>query len=448
MEYNQFIIKKLFTNISFCFLFLGQYLAAQNYNSWFTGNPVDSLASPSGGICLMGGATEDDNAMRWFLQRANGGDVLVLRASGSNGYNDYLYSQLGVQVNSVETILCNNASSSYDTYVLSRIEKAEAVWFAGGNQWNYISYWRNTPVDSLLNKALRERNIVIGGTSAGMAIMGGMYFSAQNGTVTSAIAMTNPYNAQVSIDSAAFLKNPYLENVITDTHFDNPDRRGRLATFLARIRQDYSLEGKAIACEEYTAVCIDSGGTALVYGGGPASNDKAYFVQVNCAIENNVPETCQPGTPLSWNQSGSALKVLTIPGIPSGNFALNLKNWQSAPNVNWQDWSVNNGQLTTLVSGAPDCSLMKAKTPEIPSSRRLISEPGSNRFRLMFLASEPGNFTVRMFNSFGLEIPIKISNAHHGEIIIEPLYNIPGIFTLTAMPESGLVFRQKIFLQP
>ena len=43
---------------------------------------------------MMGGATEDDNAMKWFLERANGGDVLILRASGSDGYNQYLYSQL------------------------------------------------------------------------------------------------------------------------------------------------------------------------------------------------------------------------------------------------------------------------------------------------------------------------------------------------------------------
>ena len=42
----------------------------------------------------MGGASEDDNAMKWFLERANGGDVLVLRATGADGYNDYLFSSL------------------------------------------------------------------------------------------------------------------------------------------------------------------------------------------------------------------------------------------------------------------------------------------------------------------------------------------------------------------
>lgn len=53
-------------------------LFGQNYTSYLTGNPTDMVTNPLGGICLMGGATEDDNAMKWFLQRANGGDILVL----------------------------------------------------------------------------------------------------------------------------------------------------------------------------------------------------------------------------------------------------------------------------------------------------------------------------------------------------------------------------------
>jgi hypothetical protein len=38
----------------------------------------------------MGGASEDDNAMKWFLQRANGEDIIILRTSGSDGYNAYI----------------------------------------------------------------------------------------------------------------------------------------------------------------------------------------------------------------------------------------------------------------------------------------------------------------------------------------------------------------------
>ena len=71
---------------------------SQTYTSYFTGNTNDLVTLPVGGMCLMGGATEEDEAMKWFLERAEGGDVLVLRTSGSDGYNDYMYSGLGVTI--------------------------------------------------------------------------------------------------------------------------------------------------------------------------------------------------------------------------------------------------------------------------------------------------------------------------------------------------------------
>jgi cyanophycinase-like exopeptidase len=132
-------------------VFFNSFLTfSQNYTSYFTGNSTDLVTNPQGGICLMGGASEDDNAMKWFLERANGGDVLVLRATGADGYNDYLFSGLGINVNSVETIVCNNTNASSDAYVINKINQAEAIWFAGGNQWTYISYWRNSPVSQAI----------------------------------------------------------------------------------------------------------------------------------------------------------------------------------------------------------------------------------------------------------------------------------------------------------
>ena len=102
----------------------------------------------------MSGGREDDDAMRWFLRRSGGGDVVVLRASGSDGYNDYMYNKLGVHINSVESIVFQDEAAARDPYVLKQIADAEAIWFAGGDQWNYVSFWRNTAVDSLINQAI------------------------------------------------------------------------------------------------------------------------------------------------------------------------------------------------------------------------------------------------------------------------------------------------------
>ncbi len=331
-------------------------LNAQNYTSYFIGNQQDLSTQALGGICLMGGASEDDNAMKWFLEKANGGDIIVLRTSGSDGYNNYMYNSLGVNVNSVETIVCNNEAASNETYIHERIKKAEAIWFAGGNQWTYISYWRNTPIDSLINSAITDRNIVIGGTSAGMAIMGDYYFSAQNGTITSANALQNPFNATLTIDSASFINNNKLQNTITDTHFDNPDRKGRLITFMSRIYNDFNTPSKAIACDEYTAVCIENNGTAKVYGGFPQYDDYAYFVEVNCEIPDPSPETCISGTPLTWSYNNEALKVYKIAGTSNGDNTFNLNNWQNNTGGTWLNWSVNQGVFSEIVGSEPNCT--------------------------------------------------------------------------------------------
>jgi cyanophycinase-like exopeptidase len=354
---HQELIKNLKMKLLIPFLLIAFQisLSSQSYTSYFTGNALDTVVSPSGGICMMGGATEHDEAMKWFLQRCNGGDVLVLRATGSNGYNTYLYSQLHIPVHSVESIVCNNASASYDPYVLQKIMQAEGIWFAGGDQWDYVSYWRNTPVDSLINEAIQNRNIVIGGTSAGMAILGGYYFSAKNGSVTSGAALANPYTGKVTVDSAAFLHCPFLENVITDTHYDNPDRSGRHVAFLARILTDWGIEAKGIACDEYTAVCIGTDGIAHVYGDYPGSDDNAYFIQTNCESAIPNPEICSSGTPLTWNLNGEALKVYKIKGIFSGSNTFDVNDWKTGTGGEWENWYVNTGVMSISESDRIHC---------------------------------------------------------------------------------------------
>ena len=349
----------------FCALLcLGHLLQAQNYTSFFTGNSTNVSVAPFGGVCLMGGATEDDNAMRWFLERANGGDVLVIRASGSDGYNDYFFSQLGITINSVETIVFNNATAAQEAYIHERINEAEAIWIAGGNQWNYVSYWRNTPIAERINSAINDRNIVIGGTSAGMAILGGAYFTAENGTVTSLQATNDPYNSKMAISNDAFLQVPYMSNVITDTHYDDPDRRGRHFAFLARAMTDYGETYYGIACEEYTAVCIDPDGMARVFGGYPDFNDAAFFLIPNCALEDGTPEQCTSGQPLTWDRNDLAVKGYQIYGTPTGLYTFDVANWNMGTNGFWQDWSANEGLFQVTHPGEPlDC--MMVNTEEI-----------------------------------------------------------------------------------
>lgn len=410
----------------------------QNFTTYYTGDTADAVVQATGGICLMGGATEDDNAMRWFLQRCAGGDVLVLRASGSDGYNAYLYSQLGVTVNSVVTIVCNNALASNEPYIHERIQRAEGIWFAGGDQWDYVSYWRGTAIDSLINRAIHERNIVIGGTSAGMAIQGSHYFSAENGTVTSATAMGNPYAPAVTPDSAHFLENDWLQNVITDTHYDSPDRRGRHVTFMARMLVDYGVDARGIACDEYTAVCIDTNGIASVYGGWPSNDDNAYFVQVNCEIQGNAPEVCQANVPLQWDQNGEALKVYAVKGTANGANTFDLRDWETGTGGTWEAWSVYSNAFFNNSTGPIACGPVGVDIEE-GIGVRLWPQPFSGGI-LHWDEMPVGAWEVEIWSVSGKRVAIV--DAEDGVMSIEPLGS--GIYWLRVSGEQGIISRKLI----
>lgn len=331
----------------------------QAFTSYYTGDTIDVVSSPTSGTVLMGGASENDYAMRWFLERADGGDVLVLRASGEDGYNDYFYSELGISVNSVQTIVCNSAAASFDPYLIAQIENAEALWFAGGDQWDYISFWRDTPVEDAINFVVNEKKIPIGGTSAGSAIMGEAYFSAENGSATSAQSLYDPFNDYMTLGYDDFIQNPVTMDLITDTHYDNPDRRGRHVAFLARLFNDYGHPFYGIGCEEYTAVCIDENNIAHAYGSYPGEEDYVYFIQVNC-FEPQEPELCVDGEKLTWNRNDVALKVIKMGADNFGSGTLDLNDWKTAAgdDFTWENWWVEDGILNVLSdASAIDCTV-------------------------------------------------------------------------------------------
>jgi len=346
-------------------------LKAQPYTSYFTGSHTDKVTNADYGICLMGGSTEDDRAMVWFLEKANGGDILVLRASGSDGYNDYFYEDLGVEVNSVETIVFNSASAANDTYVLQKIANAEAIWMAGGDQSDYINYWKDTEVETLLNQHINTKKGVIGGTSAGMAVLGSSYFSAENGTVYSSEALENPYNSDLTFGHNDFLEVPLLENTITDTHFSEREREGRLVTFMARMNESLQTRTYGIACDEYTAVCIDSTGLGAVYGEWPEYEDYAFFVQMNCE-EGNAPEIMQQGVPFTWNFNQAATKVYKVGGTTNGENYLDLNDWETGNGGEWLHWSVDNGVFYEDNGEAPNCEDVGIISIENSNPRKLV----------------------------------------------------------------------------
>jgi len=305
------------------------HLFAQSYTSYRLGsdNSIDTSGTLS--LTLMGGSSEQDTAMAWFLEQANGGDVLVIRTSGSDGYNDYLYSELGVEINSVETIVWHNKEASSDSYVLSRIQEAEAIWIAGGDQAVYVNYWQQSEVNAIVSAKLQEKTLAIGGISAGAAILGNYYFTAENGTITSDEALQDPFDERITLDTTAFFDVPIggpFEGIkfFTDTHIDNPDRRGRMAVFSLMLSNQYDEVIYGIGLEEYTAMTITEQGEMTFFGDYPNEEDQVKIIGPWCIHYNGVFATEISEGPLTLRYRELASPVISLNGTPDGNdFSIN-----------------------------------------------------------------------------------------------------------------------------
>ncbi|MBX2945245.1 MAG: cyanophycinase [Cyclobacteriaceae bacterium] len=296
-----------------------------------TGDKADVNVPTTFGIVLMGGSTDVDEAIRWMIDRASGGDFVVIRASGSTGYNDYIKG-LG-NLNSVETLLIDSREKANRTEARDKIRNAEALFIAGGDQANYVNFWADTEVSRAIQYLISEKKVPIGGTSAGCAVLGEIIFDAKNGSIISTEALQNPYDPLLSI-SESFIKIPYLSNTITDQHYTQRDRHGRHVAFMARMMKDSGIEARGIGVDERTAVCIDQDGNATVFGA-----NKSYFLIHNGAN----PESCLPGIPLHWLRNQEAVRVYVFQGSASGTPAFNVNQWSSfTPH---QYWYSDNGVL-------------------------------------------------------------------------------------------------------
>lgn len=393
---------------------------SQNYTEYATGNSTDLVVNPDQGVCLMGGATEHDEAMRWFLRKANGGDIVVLRASGSDGYNDYFYSDLGVSINSVTTFVIHNETGAIDSYVLNKVANAEGIWFAGGDQYDYVSFFKDNDMEDILNAFINTKKGVVGGTSAGMAILGSAYFSAENGTVTNAQALSNPYHSRMTLGYNDFLEIPFMDDIITDTHYDDPDRRGRHSAFLARYASDNGSRSFGIACNEYTAVCVDSDGKCYVYGDYPNYEEHAFFLQANC-VTDYAPENCTNGSPLNWNKNGDAIKVYKVPGTNNGANYFDISDWESGSGGIWQNWYINNGTFMASSGVNPQCNSLDI--PEFDDEQvAVFPNPFEND---IYITSETDIRNVQLFDVLGTEVKTSVNSN-----TIEATFLASGIYFL------------------
>jgi cyanophycinase len=299
------------------------------------GEKTDLRTSPRAGIAMMGGGKDLDEAFRWLCEKANGGDFLVLRATGDDDYNPYINKLC--KLNSVATLILPDRASAEDPTVIEIILKAEVIFISGGDQANYIRGWQGTPVQDAINAHIAAGK-PIGGTSAGLAVQGEFVYGAlgdkpDDQDLASTDVLPNPYFDRVTL-VRGFLKIPHLEKLITDSHFAQRDRMGRTLGFLARIMQDgWSDSPREVAIDEKSAVLVEPDGQSKLVGSGKG----AYFLR-----PTRKPDICKKDQALTFPE-------ISVYRAPTGAH-FDLVQWKGTGGIAYS-LSVENGKVVSTQAG-------------------------------------------------------------------------------------------------
>lgn len=325
-------LAKLFAVIGLHLASLTIAAAASGYQYSVVGNPADVVTSTSGLLVLQGGGTDVDENFVRMGAHAGGGDFLVIRASGTDAYNPYIFDLCSCD--SVATIVFKNRNASFNQFVIATIRNAEAVFIAGGDQSDYVDLWKGTPLEDAIHH-VAAKPAPVGGTSAGMAIMSEFLYSAMsNSSLTSAEALADPFHRDLTLDRD-FLALPMLGGLITDQHLQERDRMGRTLAFLARlVRDGWTPQARAIAADRETALHVDpSTGAAEVFTTPDHPTPFVYFLTTP-----GSPELCEPGLPLTYRN-------VAVYRIGPGS-SFDLSRWHGTGGIGYT-LSVEAGVLTS-----------------------------------------------------------------------------------------------------
>ena len=221
-------------------------------------NSVDAAGTQTGQLIIIGGGEDkegDCQILREFVRRAGGREarIVVMTVATSipgevgSEYRN-LFERLGADlVDIIDTKYRENASYSRN---LEIIKDATGVFFTGGDQARITEILKDSKIHDLLHERF-DRGLVIGGTSAGAAMMPDIMIVEGEGE-------TNPRLDTVVLEPGM----GFLPQVAIDQHFA---QRGRLGRFISALIQQPAVLGFGI--DEDTAIVVN-GDEIEVIGAG------------------------------------------------------------------------------------------------------------------------------------------------------------------------------------
>ncbi|GAB4491088.1 MAG: hypothetical protein OHK0045_16470 [Raineya sp.] len=288
---------------------------------------LNNFVQAQGKLLLVGGGSEKENGWsdapyQWAVQQSTNRKVAIISYQSQDDWLKNYFLSLGATEATNYTISSNaqaNLQSTYDNLML-----CDVIFLKGGDQSQYYLLYKGTKVEEAIEDKFAQGG-VIGGTSAGMAILSKVIFSAENGSLF-------PPDVLESINSPYFsMKNDFLDiydGYIFDTHFVERGRNTRLMAFIAKWYQQTGNLIKGIGVDDQTALCIDASHIATCYGTGAAH----IYRPQTFSFPNNKINTTDLQAHILLHQHSINLTNFTM--LQEGNSFLNPNPAQETANYN------------------------------------------------------------------------------------------------------------------
>lgn len=224
-------------------LLVGVLFAWAAFASGSTGaRAEEGRAGPQGGsLVICGGGGMPDRVRARFVELAGGANARILvvpTASESAddpgpGLDEFLAPWRPFGPASVSLLHTRSRREADDPAFAAPVDEATAIWFSGGDQSRITDAYLGTAVEAAFRRLL-DRGGVIGGTSAGAAVMSRVMITggAEKATVGTGLG--------------------YLPGAVVDQH---ALRRSRLNRLLGVLAEHPDLAG--VAVDESTALIVD-----------------------------------------------------------------------------------------------------------------------------------------------------------------------------------------------
>lgn len=201
-----------------------------------------------GPLVIIGGAEDREGectVLREFVRRAGGvhAHIVVMTAATSMPRevgDDYIrvFERIGAEkVSVIDTEYREDADRQES---VEKVEQATGIFFTGGDQARIIELVKGSRVDQAI-RARHEQGAVVGGTSAGAAMM-------PDTMIVEGDSATNPRVDAVDLGPGM----GFLPGIAVDQHFS---QRGRLGRLISALVQQPVILGVGI--DENTAVIVD-----------------------------------------------------------------------------------------------------------------------------------------------------------------------------------------------